>query len=142
MALHLYDSATRRMRPFEPIEAGRVGMYVCGPTVQSAPHVGHLRTFLANLHVNAVFDVQSSALSSTAKRKVQTWGRTYGTILRDVYVEGVEDGSLRDLPPVAVVNSVLGMCNSIHRWLNPNGSISADQVLDTVVTMLTEGYRS
>lgn len=102
----------------------------------------HLRTFLANLHVNAVFDVQSSALSSTAKRKVQTWGRTYGTILRDVYVEGVEDGSLRDLPPVAVVNSVLGMCNSIHRWLNPNGSISADQVLDTVVTMLTEGYRS
>jgi len=102
----------------------------------------HLRTFLANLHVNAVFDVQSSALSPAAKRKVQTWGRDYGSILRDVYVEGAADGSLRDLPPAVVVNSILGMCNSVHRWLNPNGSIGVDQVLDTVVTILDTGYRA
>jgi AcrR family transcriptional regulator len=102
----------------------------------------HLRTFLANLHVNAVFDVQSNALSPTAKRKVQTWGRDYGTILRDVYVEGVKDGSLRDLPPAIVVNSILGTCNSVHRWLNPNGSIGVDEVLDTVVSILDTGYRA
>jgi cysteinyl-tRNA synthetase len=46
MGLHLYDTRRRRVRPFEPQRPGHVGVYVCGPTVQSAPHVGHLRTAL------------------------------------------------------------------------------------------------
>ncbi len=43
MGLVLYDTRTRRVRPFEPLVAGQVGIYLCGPTVQSGPHVGHLR---------------------------------------------------------------------------------------------------
>src|SRR5207244_2596584 len=43
VGLVLYDTRTRRVRPFEPITAGYVGIYLCGPTVQSSPHVGHLR---------------------------------------------------------------------------------------------------
>ena len=44
--LILYDTLTRRKRPFEPIESGRVRMYVCGPTVYSDPHIGNFRTFM------------------------------------------------------------------------------------------------
>ncbi|MBL7502512.1 cysteine--tRNA ligase [Frankia sp. CNm7] len=47
MSLHLYDTRTRRVRPFKPLRPGHVGVYVCGPTVQSAPHVGHLRSAVA-----------------------------------------------------------------------------------------------
>lgn len=47
MTLHLYDSAARALREFVPLTPGRVGMYVCGATVQSEPHVGHLRSALA-----------------------------------------------------------------------------------------------
>jgi len=47
MSLHLYDTRTRRVRLFEPLRPGHVGVYVCGPTVQSAPHVGHLRSAVA-----------------------------------------------------------------------------------------------
>ncbi|MEY2815578.1 MAG: hypothetical protein RJA78_154 [Actinomycetota bacterium] len=46
MALELFDSKTQSLREFVPKEPGRVGMYVCGPTVQSAPHLGHLRSAL------------------------------------------------------------------------------------------------
>ena len=46
MALELFDSKTQELRPFTPLTAGRVEMYVCGPTVQSAPHLGHLRSAL------------------------------------------------------------------------------------------------
>ena len=46
MALELFDSKTQSLREFVPQEPGRVGMYVCGPTVQSAPHLGHLRSAL------------------------------------------------------------------------------------------------
>ncbi len=43
MALQIFDSKSQSLRQFAPLEAGKVGIYVCGPTVQSAPHVGHLR---------------------------------------------------------------------------------------------------
>jgi cysteinyl-tRNA synthetase len=50
VSLQLYDTATRSVRPFTPIEDGRVGVYLCGATVQAAPHIGHIRSGL-------VFDV-------------------------------------------------------------------------------------
>jgi len=47
VALHLYDSATRTTRELVPVRPGKVGLYVCGATVQGAPHLGHLRTAVA-----------------------------------------------------------------------------------------------
>jgi cysteinyl-tRNA synthetase len=47
VTLRLYDTATRSVRPLEPLRPGSVGVYVCGPTVQAAPHVGHLRSAVA-----------------------------------------------------------------------------------------------
>ena len=43
-ALNLYDTATREVGKFTPIKAGEVSIYVCGATVQAAPHIGHLRS--------------------------------------------------------------------------------------------------
>ncbi|GAB2942420.1 cysteine--tRNA ligase [Micromonospora polyrhachis] len=44
MTLRLYDTATRSVRDFVPQEPGKVGIYLCGLTVQSPPHIGHLRS--------------------------------------------------------------------------------------------------
>ena len=41
--LVLYNTLTRRKEEFEPLTPGRVGMYVCGPTVYGDPHLGHAR---------------------------------------------------------------------------------------------------
>jgi cysteinyl-tRNA synthetase len=46
MSLRVYDSAVRRVVPFEPANPPRVTMYVCGPTVYGLVHVGNARTFL------------------------------------------------------------------------------------------------
>jgi cysteinyl-tRNA synthetase len=46
--LHIYNSLTRSKVPFYPIDPSgqRVTMYVCGPTVYDAAHLGHARTYL------------------------------------------------------------------------------------------------
>ncbi len=43
MSLHLYDTATRAKREFQPLHEGKVSIYACGPTVQKPPHLGHVR---------------------------------------------------------------------------------------------------
>ncbi|SKC43177.1 cysteinyl-tRNA synthetase [Okibacterium fritillariae] len=44
--MRLYDTKAQALRDFTPIVDGKVGLYVCGPTVQSSPHIGHLRSAL------------------------------------------------------------------------------------------------
>lgn len=44
VSFRLYDTATREVRDFVPLEEGKAGIYVCGLTVQSEPHVGHVRS--------------------------------------------------------------------------------------------------
>jgi len=46
MALELFDSKEQRLREFVPLTSGHVEIYLCGPTVQSEPHLGHLRSAL------------------------------------------------------------------------------------------------
>ena len=62
--LKLYDTATHAVSRFEPIKPGEVGMYVCGATVQSAPHIdnGHayvIRDEHGELTGDVYFDVAS-----------------------------------------------------------------------------------
>ncbi|MBF2086119.1 cysteine--tRNA ligase [Thermoleptolyngbya sp. C42_A2020_037] len=47
MPLRLYNTLTRRVEPFEPLEPGVVKMYACGVTVYDYSHVGHARNYIA-----------------------------------------------------------------------------------------------
>ena len=50
MTIRIYNTLEKKKQPFEPLEPGRVSMYVCGPTVYDACHIGHARSVV-------VFDV-------------------------------------------------------------------------------------
>jgi len=101
VSLHLYDTATLAVRPFEPIVAGQVSIYHCGLTVQSAPHVGHIRkevvfdilrrwltrngfgvTVIAN-----ITDIDDKTLSKAAEAGVPWWAHAYTNelALHDAY---------------------------------------------------------
>ena len=47
MAPQLYNSLTRRKEEFQPLEEGRVGIYVCGPTVYGHAHLGHAKSYVS-----------------------------------------------------------------------------------------------
>ncbi len=44
VTLRLHDTLTRSVREFTPHAPGRVSLYLCGATVQGAPHIGHVRS--------------------------------------------------------------------------------------------------
>jgi cysteinyl-tRNA synthetase len=58
MALQLHNTLTRRKEPFVPRDEGRVGIYLCGPTVYAEPHIGNLRPVV-------VFDVLRRHLAAS-----------------------------------------------------------------------------
>jgi len=58
MSLKIYNTATRTKEVFEPIQQGRVGIYVCGITAYDVCHVGHARAAI-------VFDVVARYLQTT-----------------------------------------------------------------------------
>jgi len=70
MSLNVYNTLTRRVEPFEPLQPGHVRMYVCGMTVYDLCHMGHARMMMA-------FDV------------VYRWLRALG--LRVTYVRNITD---------------------------------------------------
>ena len=47
MGLQLFNSLTRRKEEFKPLEEGRLGIYVCGPTVYGHAHLGHAKSYVS-----------------------------------------------------------------------------------------------
>ncbi len=47
MSLQLYNSLTRGKEEFKPLEKGKVGIYVCGPTVYDQAHLGHAKSYVS-----------------------------------------------------------------------------------------------
>jgi cysteinyl-tRNA synthetase len=47
MDIRLYNTLTRSKEPLRPRDAGRIGLYVCGPTVYDDAHIGHARAYVA-----------------------------------------------------------------------------------------------
>ena len=87
MTLQLFDSRSQSLREFKPINKGEVGIYLCGPTVQSAPHLGHLRSALVydqlrrwleagGLKVSLirnVTDIDDKVLENSKKEDLNWW---------------------------------------------------------------------
>ena len=109
MSLNLYDTATREINEFKPLVTGQVSMYICGATVQSAPHIGHvrsgvnfdiLRRWLIKSGYNVTFirnvtDIDDKILQKAAVEKMAWWALAmkYERIFSDAYA------SLNVMPP-------------------------------------------
>ena len=61
MSLRIYNTLSRALEPFTPIEAGHVRMYVCGMTIYDLCHIGHARMMMA-------FDVVQRWLKASGMR--------------------------------------------------------------------------
>ena len=104
MSFRLYDSAQRNVVDFEPLHPGEVSIYCCGATVQSAPHLGHVRkevnfdvlrrwlefSGLRVTMVTNVTDIDDKILARSAEAGREWWAHAY-------HYEGVFHDAFRAL---------------------------------------------
>jgi cysteinyl-tRNA synthetase len=91
VTIRLYDTKAQSLRDFVPLVDGQAGIYVCGPTVQSSPHIGHLRSalvydiwrrwltyrgFTVTL-VRNVTDIDDKILSNAERDREEWWALAY-----------------------------------------------------------------
>lgn len=89
--LRVYNTESHTTSAFHPLTPGQVRMYVCGATVQSAPHIGHMRAavafdvvrrWLTRLGYDVVFvrnvtDIDDKILAKAAQANQRWWARAY-----------------------------------------------------------------
>ena len=89
--LNLYNTASHQVSHFVPLKPGEVGIYVCGATVQSSPHIGHIRAAVAFdivrrwflklgykvTFVRNVTDIDDKILVKAAAAGQRWWARAY-----------------------------------------------------------------
>lgn len=89
--LRLYNTASHATNAFAPSKPGHVGMYVCGATVQSSPHIGHIRAAIAfdvirrwllRLGYNVTFvrnvtDIDDKIMKKASEAGQTWWERAY-----------------------------------------------------------------
>lgn len=89
--LRLYNTASHKTSVFKPAKPGQVGMYVCGATVQSSPHIGHIRAAIAFdvvrrwmlrlgykvTFVRNVTDIDDKIMKKASEAEQTWWERAY-----------------------------------------------------------------
>ena len=134
MTLSLYDSRTQSVREFEALVSGQVGIYLCGPTVQGLPHVGHLRSALVYDQlrrwlsakgldvtlVRNVTDIDDKVLENAKATGEQWWALAYRFELE--------------------FNKAYGALGITPPTYEPRATAAIPEMLDLIARLIAAGY--
>ena len=134
MALQLYNTRTQRKEPFRPRDAGRVRMYVCGPTTYDYSHLGHARSYVA-------FDTLRRYLMFVGHRV--TFVQNFTDIEEVIIRRAAEAGK----PPLEYAQFFIdafledmGALNVLPADVNPKVTEHIHEIVDAVRRLLETGY--
>lgn len=142
--LVLYNTLTRKKEKFDPIYPGRVGMYVCGPTVYSDVHLGNCRTFVS-------FDLIFRYLLHLGYQVRYVRNITDAGHLEGDNDEGDDKFSkkakLEQLEPMEIVqkytigfHDVLRMFNTIPPSIEPTATGHISEQIEMIQQIIDNGY--
>jgi len=144
MALQLYNSLTRKKEEFKPLEEGRVGIYVCGPTVYGHAHLGHAKSYVS-------FDVLVRYLRYLGYNVTYVQNITDVGHLTDDADEGEdkigEQAKREKKHPMAIAEFYarsyfedMDLLNCVRPNISPRASGHITEQIELVSTLLEKGY--
>lgn len=144
MGLKVYNSLTRNKDDFEPLAEGRVGMYVCGPTVYGHAHLGHAKSYVS-------FDILARYLRYLGYSLTYIQNITDVGHLTDDADEGddkiVEAAKKEKKHPMALAQYYtqsffedMDKLNCVRPDISPLASGHITEQIDLVKTLIEKGY--
>jgi cysteinyl-tRNA synthetase len=132
--LHFYNSQSRQVEAFQPLEAGKVKLYVCGPTVYNDAHLGHARCYIT-------WDVLF--------RTLQFFGYevTYARNLTDVDDKIIQRASETGTTPEAIATTYtqrfhedLARLNTLSPTIEPKATEHIDAMHGMIATLIEKDH--
>jgi len=134
VTFRLYDTAAREVRDFVPLIEGRAGIYVCGLTVQSEPHVGHvrsavnfdvLRRWLTEIGYDVTFIRNVTDIDDKILTKAQAQGRPWFNLAYDMHHQ---------------LGLALGAINVLRPTYEPGATGHVPEILELIRVLLERGH--
>jgi len=132
--LRVYNTLTRSKEPFEPVEAGKVGMYVCGPTVYMYSHIGHMvgpvifdtvKRYLRFKGYDVTLVINVTDVEDKLIKRAEEEGRAVEELARDVEADYM------------ACLTALGVTNVDHF---PRATEHIDDIIALVQTLMDKGH--
>ncbi len=134
MTLHVYNTLTKRLEPFKPLDPPWVKMYVCGPTVYDKAHIGHAMSAV-------VFDVVRRYLEYRGYRVVHVMNFT------DVDDKIIRRANELGIPPLDLAQRYIQewfehvhALNLLPAHYYPRVSLVIPQIIHMVQVLIKKGY--
>jgi len=133
LTLRIYDTLSASKREFTPVQPGRVGMYVCGMTVQDRPHVGHIRASLSG-------DLMRRYLLHLGYEVTYVYNFTDvdDRIIERANLEGLEYGSVSERNIDAYLRYA-DLHNIMRASVYPRATQHIAEILDLIRTLMDRG---
>ena len=141
LSLKIYNSLSKEKEVFHPLHEGRVGMYVCGPTVYSDVHLGNFRTFVS-------FDVIYRYLLHKGFKVRYVRNITdVGHLLDDGEDRMSKGARVSQLEPMEVAqkysngfHDIMRILNALPPSIEPRATGHIPEQIEMVQTILANGY--
>ncbi|MBP9075814.1 MAG: cysteine--tRNA ligase [Haliscomenobacter sp.] len=141
LSLKIYNSLSKEKEVFQPLHEGRVGMYVCGPTVYSDVHLGNCRTFVS-------FDVIYRYLLHKGFKVRYVRNITdVGHLLDDGEDRMSKGARVSQLEPMEVAqkysngfHDIMRILNALPPSIEPRATGHIPEQIEMVQTILANGY--
>ncbi len=134
MAIEIYNTETKRLEEFKPIEEGKVSMYVCGPTVYNLIHIGNARPMIVFDTVRRYFEYKGYQVNY-----VSNFTDVDDKIIRKANEEGVDSAVISERY-IKECKKDMADLNVRPATTHPQATREIQGMIDMIQTLIDKGF--